>query len=79
MAALASLGFALLATGADSVLGGLAKALVLALACAGVAAASGGIAVARNGIPARAWQLHGLALLLAAVSYVVALGVAESA
>ena len=79
MASLASLGFALWATGADSVLGGLARALVLALACASAAAASGGIAVARNGIPARAWQLHGLALLLAAVSYVAALSVAEAA
>jgi len=40
-----------------------------------VTAACGGLAVALNGIAARAWLLHGVAVLRAAVSYVIALGI----
>lgn len=76
---LASLGFAMYATGDGSVLGGLGKAVVLAMSGSGVAAACGGLAVAAEGIASRAWLLHGLAVLLAATSYVVALSIAEMA
>ncbi|MGH2920129.1 MAG: hypothetical protein ACRDLS_16240 [Solirubrobacteraceae bacterium] len=77
--ALAAFGFALWATDEGSVLGGIGKAAVLALAGSGVAAACGGLAVASQGIPPRAWLLHGLAVVLAVASYALALGIAETA
>jgi hypothetical protein len=77
--ALAALAFALWATSAGTVLAGLAKAVVLALAAGGIAAACGGLRVASQGIPSRSWLLHGLAFVLACTSYIVALAIAETA
>jgi len=76
---LTALGFAMFATADGSTLGGLAKAVVLALSGGAIASACGGLAVATEGIPSRAWLLHGLAVLLAGMSYVVALAIAETA
>jgi hypothetical protein len=75
----AAFGFAMYATGDGSSLGRLGKAVVLALSGSAIAAACDGLAVAAEGIASRAWLLHGLAVLLAAMSYVVALGIAETA
>lgn len=76
---LAAFGFAMFATSEGSALGGLGKAVVLALSASGIAAACGGVAVAAEGIASRAWLLHALAVLLAGASYVVALSIAEMA
>ena len=77
--ALAAFAFALWATSAGSVVAGLGKAVVLALAGGGIAAACGGLNVASQGIPSRSWLLHGLAFVLAVASYAIALGIAETA
>ncbi len=77
--ALLAFGFALWATGEGSVLGGFARAAVLTLAGAAIAAALGGLTVATRGVASRAWLLHGLSVLLAVSSYAVALGLAETA
>jgi hypothetical protein len=66
------------ATSAGSVIVGFGKAVVLALAVGGIAAASGGLYVASEGIPSRSWLLHLLAVLLALSSYMLALGIAET-
>ena len=76
--ALAAFAFALWATSAGSVVAGLGKAIVLALAGGGIAAACAGLSVASQGIPARSWLLHGLAVLLAVTSYTLALSIAEN-
>ena len=75
---LAAFGFAMFATGDGSALGDFAKAVVLALSGGAIAAACGGLAVAIEGIPSRAWLLHCAAMLLAVMSYVVALAIAET-
>lgn len=77
--ALMALGFALWATGDGSVLDGFGRAAVLALAGAAIAAAFGGLTVATRGIASRAWLFHGLSVLLAVLSYYLALGLAEIA
>jgi hypothetical protein len=77
--ALTAFGFALWATGDGSVLGGFGRAAVLAFAGAAIAAAFGGLAVATRSIASRAWLLQGLSVLLAVLSYAVALGLAETA
>ncbi len=77
--ALPAFGFALWTTADGSVLGEFGRAAVLALAGAAIAAAFGGLTVATRGIASRAWLLHGLSVLLAVSSYVVALGLAETA
>jgi hypothetical protein len=77
--ALAAFAFAFWATSAGSVIAGFGKAVVLALAGGGIAAACGGLNVASQGIASRSWLLHGLAFILAASSYTIALGIAETA
>jgi hypothetical protein len=44
-----------------------------------IAAASGGIVASFRGVTPRVWLLHGVAVVLAAASYVLALGIAETA
>lgn len=77
--AVAAFAFALWATSAGSVVAGLGKAVVLALADGAIAAACGGLSVASQGIASRSWLLHGLAVVLAVLSYALALGIAENA
>ena len=79
LAALAAFAFALWATSAGSVVAGLGKVVVLALAGTAIAAACGGLHVASQGIPSRSWLLHGMAIVLAVASYALALGIAENA
>ncbi|MEA2151135.1 MAG: hypothetical protein QOD69_2965 [Solirubrobacteraceae bacterium] len=77
--ALAAFAFALWATSAGSVVAGLGKAVVLALAGAGIAAACGGLTVASRSVPTRSRLIHGLAIVLAVTSYALTLGIAENA
>jgi hypothetical protein len=77
--ALTAFAFALWATSAGSVVAGLGRVVVLALAGGPVAAAAcAGLHVASQGIPSRSWLLHGMSVVLAVASYALALGIAEN-
>ncbi len=71
--------YAMYLTGGDSVLGGLAEAVVLGLAVGAVGLTSAGLVVATRGFAERSWLLFGGAVVMHVIWYAVALGVAETA